>query len=71
MHLYHDPRTNGRTYGVIVFLGDDGEHGYSPECFSAQSEHITLEGGIGLCGDWLMVVTNPFRGVVTGWEGQS
>jgi hypothetical protein len=46
--LYLDPRTGGHTYSVIVFLGDDlssfPEHGYSPEYFAANSEHVVMIG---------------------------
>ena len=43
--MYHDFRTGGYTFSVIMFDAQDGvPTSYSPEFFAEHSEHVTLTG---------------------------
>lgn len=72
--MYHDFRTGGHTFSVIMFDAQDGvPTSYSPEFFAEHSEHVTLIGDspyVDAARTYMICGTGrePLR-TVTGWAG--
>ena len=63
--MYHDFRTGGHTFSVIMaFLEDGVPTSYSPEFFAEHSEHVTLTGHYVEPGAYPLMWD-----VNTGWKG--
>lgn len=62
--MYHDFRTGGHTFSIIMFCESGVPTSYSPEFFAEHSEHVTLTGHYVEPGAYPLMWD-----VNTGWEG--